>query len=70
MPAIALTATEATLVKPPSPESLTSWVQLYGAIEAGANAENTIEAKRRDLKLFLYFFSEQVRSDHPEDGGE
>jgi integrase/recombinase XerD len=48
------------------PESLLSWVRLYGAVEAGSNAANTLKAKGRDLEQFLRFLSENVRSDHPD----
>lgn len=48
------------------PESLLSWVQLYGAVEAGSNAANTLKAKGRDLEQFLRFLSERVRSHHPD----
>lgn len=39
-------------------DSLVSWFNLYIGLEAGANAENTIQAKKRDLRSFLDFFIE------------
>lgn len=48
-------------------DQLSAWVRLYGMLEAGANAENTLKAKGRDLDLFMRFFHEKVRSDHPDD---
>lgn len=39
-------------------DSLVSWLNLYMGLEAGANAENTIQAKKRDLRLFVEFFNE------------
>lgn len=50
-----------------TPDGLSAWFRLYGSAEASANAQNTFKAKSRDLKLFVEFFSEQVRSDHPDD---
>ena len=47
-------------------ETLVSWVKLYGAVEAGSNAANTLKAKGRDLERFLAFLDEKVRSDHPD----
>ncbi len=44
-------------------DSLLAWCNLYLALEAGANSENTILAKTRDLNLFLNFFSETTKSD-------
>src|SRR5262245_21098410 len=46
--------------------SLTSWIQLYGQVDAGSNAANTLLAKGRDLDTFMGFFRERVRSDHPD----
>jgi integrase/recombinase XerD len=45
---------------------LTAWFRLYGAVEAGANAPNTVLAKGRDLGQFMRFFADRVRSDHPD----
>ena len=51
----------------PSAESLTAWFNQYAAQEAGANAANTFIAKSRDIELFLQFFANKVKSDHPDD---
>lgn len=51
---------------PTDPDSLAAWVRLYGAVEAGANAANTVIAKGRDLGQFMRFFADRVRSDHPD----
>src|SRR5262245_36732693 len=50
-----------------STHGLAHWCHRYIAEEAGANAANTFQAKSRDLSLFLSFFAEKVRSDHPDD---
>jgi len=47
-------------------DSLVAWLNLYMGLEAGANAENTIQAKTRDLNGFLEFFAEATGSDHPD----
>lgn len=39
-------------------DSLVAWFNLYIGLEARANAENTIQAKKRDLRSFLEFFNE------------
>jgi integrase/recombinase XerD len=49
------------------PEGLTAWFNRYAAEEAGANAVNTFQAKRRDLSQFLSFFADRLHSDHPDD---
>src|SRR5262249_45413289 len=51
---------------PAGPDSLTAWVRLYGAVEAGANAANTVLAKGRDLGQLMRLFADRVRSDHPD----
>ena len=43
-----------------------AWFNLYMTVEAAAGAENTAEAKRRDLNGFLDFFTHAVGSDHPD----
>ena len=43
-------------------DSLVAWFNLYMGLEAGANAENTIQAKKRDLRAFLTFFDETTGS--------
>ncbi|MBX9625552.1 MAG: tyrosine-type recombinase/integrase [Gemmataceae bacterium] len=55
-----------TTLRPADPDSLAAWVRLYGAVEAGANAANTVIAKGRDLGQFMRFFADRVRSDHPD----
>jgi hypothetical protein len=57
-------ATNGGLVRLAHPESLAAWIRLYGTLEAGANAVKTVRAKAADLKLFMDFFAEKVRSDH------
>ena len=47
-------------------DSLVAWFNLYMTVEAAAGAENTAEAKRRDLNGFLDFFTHAVGSDHPD----
>ncbi|HUT61077.1 MAG TPA: tyrosine-type recombinase/integrase [Phycisphaerae bacterium] len=44
-------------------DSLTAWLNLYMGLEAGANADNTIAAKTRDLRAFLGFFAEATGCD-------
>ena len=34
-------------------DSLTAWIHLYGELEAGSNAANTVKAKGKDLALFM-----------------
>ena len=46
-------------------DSLLAWFNLYMGLEAGANADNTIAAKTRDLEAFLGFFSRAIGSDQP-----
>jgi integrase/recombinase XerD len=53
-------------LRPTDSDSLTAWIRLYGAVEAGANAANTVLAKGRDLGQFMRFFADRVRSDHPD----
>lgn len=55
------------LVRPDKGDSLAAWVRLYGSLEAAANAVNTFKAKGRDLELFMAFFTQKMRSDHPDD---
>ena len=50
----------------PQRESLVVWFNLYMQLEAAADADNTIHAKRRDLNGFLSFFVEAIGSDHPD----
>lgn len=45
-------------------DSLVAWFNLYMGLEAGANADNTIAAKTRDLEAFLGFFARAIGSDH------
>lgn len=47
-------------------QSLAAWFSLYIGVEAGANAENTIRAKTRDLQVFLDFLVEAIGADHPD----
>lgn len=44
-------------------DSLVAWFNLYMGLEAGANADNTIAAKTRDLEAFLGFFTRAIGSD-------
>ena len=44
-------------------DNLVAWFNLYMGLEAGANADNTIAAKTRDLEAFLGFFSRAIGSD-------
>ena len=48
-------------------DSLTAWFNQYVSQEAGANAANTFKAKSRDIELFLQFFADKIKSDHPDD---
>lgn len=62
----ALIAPEPGLVVPhdrKGRDSLVTWFNLYMRLEAGANAENTIAAKARDLRAFLDFFTTATGSD-------
>jgi len=43
--------------------SLVGWFNLYLSLEAGANAENTLAAKTRDLRAFVDFFVAAVGTD-------
>jgi integrase/recombinase XerD len=54
------------LVAPRQRDSLAAWFSLYMRLEAGANAENTIRAKTRDLQAFLDFFVMAIGDDHPD----
>ena len=47
-------------------DSLLAWFNLYMQLEAAAGAENTAQAKRRDLNTFLDFFTHAIGSDHPD----
>ncbi len=47
-------------------ESLAAWCTLYVELEAGANSENTLKAKRADLQAFLDYFSLAAGTDHPD----
>jgi hypothetical protein len=47
-------------------ESLTQIFGLYMGLEAGANAEATRLAKKRDLQLFLDYLVDQTGSDDPD----
>src|SRR5262245_19454471 len=47
-------------------ESLVAWMNLYIGLEAGANSDNTLKAKRRDLEGFLAYFRETTDSHHPD----
>ena len=53
-------------IRPDQAESLVAFFNLYIQVEAAASAENTAEAKRRDLNGFLDFFTQAVVSDHPD----
>jgi integrase/recombinase XerD len=47
-------------------DSLFAWLGLYLGLEAGASAENTFKAKKRDLERFLSYFRQATVSDHPD----
>jgi integrase/recombinase XerD len=47
-------------------DSLVAWFSLYMAVEAGASADNTFKAKRRDLEGFLNYFRQATGSDRPD----
>jgi len=51
------------VLSPAERDSLSVWFNAYMALEAGANADNTIAAKTRDLSAFLDFFAEATGSD-------
>jgi integrase/recombinase XerD len=59
-------STVPSLISPEQAESLVAWFNLYMNFEAAAGAENTAQAKRRDLNAFLDFFTQAVGSDHPD----
>jgi len=48
-------------------DSLAAWFSLYMGLEAGANAENTIRAKTRDLQTFLGYFIDTTGANHPDE---
>ena len=48
-------------------DSLGAWIRLHGRLEACYGNDNTLAAKVRDLVLFMGFFRDMVRSDHPDD---
>ncbi len=56
-------AAPAEVVPPPDRTNLTAWFNLYMGLEAGANADNTIAAKTRDLAAFLDFFARATGCD-------
>ncbi len=65
--ALILTPTHSgQLVSAGQRDSLTAWLQLYMALEAGACSENTFKAKRRDLEGFLGHFARASGCDHPD----
>lgn len=47
-------------------DRLVAWLNLYMDQEAGANAENSIKDKARDLSVFLDFFIQATGSGHPD----
>src|SRR3954447_21810907 len=47
-------------------DSLAAWCTLYVELEAGANSENTLKAKRVDLQAFLTYFSQVAGTDQPD----
>ncbi len=49
------------------PNSLASWRRVYEELEGKAKSDNTREAKRRDLDLFLAYFQQHVGSDQLDD---
>jgi integrase/recombinase XerD len=59
-------AADVSSIGPSRPESLQAWIGFYMKLEAGGSAANTVAAKWRDLHLFLSYFAEQARSDHPD----
>ncbi|MCK4341626.1 MAG: tyrosine-type recombinase/integrase [Phycisphaerae bacterium] len=63
---IALLRPSHELVPARERDSLAAWFSLYMELEAGANAENTIRAKTRDLQAFLDYFVTAIGADHPD----
>ena len=55
---IPLPAEPAELMPAGDRGSLAAWFSLYMRIEAAANADNTAQAKRRDLQRFLIWFTD------------
>ncbi len=49
------------------PDSLAAWRRVYEELEDKAKSDNTREAKRRDLDLFLRYFEQHVDSDQVDD---
>lgn len=58
--------TVATLIPSRKRNSLIEWFNLYLSIEGKAGADNTFQAKRRDLEVFVSFLQESAGTDHPD----
>ena len=50
----------------PNQDSLAAWFTLYVELEAGANSENTLKAKKADLQAFLDYLLKVAGTDHPD----
>ena len=61
--------TATTLIPARKQDSLLAWFNLYMGIEGGAGADNTFEAKKRDLEAFLTFLMEAAGTDQPDRAG-
>ncbi len=44
--------------------SLLEWFVRYGEAEVAGSPDNTVDAKRRDLQLFLTYFNRTLRWDN------
>ena len=56
----------AAALAPKNPDSLSGWFTLYFQIHVVDAAQRTMREKKRDLQMFLNFFSAQVGHDHPD----
>jgi site-specific recombinase XerD len=57
----------AEMLRGEDPNSLTAWRRVYEELEDKAKSDNTREAKRRDLDLFLHYFEQHVGSGQVDD---
>jgi site-specific recombinase XerD len=57
----------AGMLQSEDPNTLSAWRRVYQELEGKAKADNTREAKRRDLDLFFHYFDQHVSSDQVDD---
>src|SRR5215468_11244841 len=57
----------ADMLQEEDPSTLAAWRRVYEELEDKAKSDNTREAKRRDLDLFLHYFEQHVGSGQVDD---